>query len=90
MMTGCVTMGLVFYAFVVITDNKIELKRFKQRHPALCVLAMSTCLYLIGQMINGLLVFTFGLLMPVLCEYYIKCLLAILLLKIHLVIGDIQ
>lgn len=68
MVTGIVITVLVFVGFVWLTNNTVEYRRFKARHPILSVLTIGFIIYILTRVIGAVFVFFFGLGLPVICK----------------------
>lgn len=68
MVTGVIITVLAFIGFVQITNNSLEYRRFKAKHPIISVLSIGLIVYILTRVIGAVFVFFFGLLLPVACE----------------------
>ncbi|XP_002732529.1 PRA1 family protein 3-like [Saccoglossus kowalevskii] len=64
MLIGIVAVIAAFMGFIMATENKRQMKNFKQAHPLICVLAILAIGYFIVYVFGGLLVFIWGIALP--------------------------
>jgi len=63
---GFAALALVFGCFVYFTNNQYKARRFKHDHPVVCVFAVMAAGYLVVYMFGAVLVFVFGIALPLL------------------------
>lgn len=63
---GFAALGLAFGAFVYFTKNQSKARRFKHDHPVVCVAAVVAAGYFVVYMFGAVLVFIFGIALPLL------------------------
>jgi Flp pilus assembly protein TadB len=63
---GFVALALVFGLFVYFTKNQYKARRFKHDHPIVCVAAVLAAGYFVVYMFGAVLVFIFGIALPLL------------------------
>ncbi|XP_064632670.1 PRA1 family protein 2-like [Lineus longissimus] len=66
MCVGFISMGIAFGIFIYITSYKYELRGFKRDHPLLCLIAICGMGYFFVYLIGSVLVFLFGIALPLL------------------------
>ncbi|XP_038047812.1 PRA1 family protein 3-like [Patiria miniata] len=64
MLMGLLTMVVIFAIFVYTTSNRVEMHRFKRSHPFVCFLLILLCCFLLLKVFGGLLVFMWGIALP--------------------------
>ncbi len=72
MLVGILTMVVLFGIFVFITNNKRETQKFKRDHPLVCFLVLVTVGYLAMRVFGSVLVFIWGIMVPIVCKYLKK------------------
>ncbi len=68
MVFGFAAVSSVFVAFVYLTNNKAELRRFKRDHPGLSVFIVLAGGYVLVYLLGSVAVFLFGIALPLLGE----------------------
>ena len=66
MLLGMTAMGVAFGLFFYVTNSKNSALKFKKDHPVLSVLVIVSAGYFIVFMLGSVLVFLFGIMLPVL------------------------
>ncbi|CAH1264413.1 ARL6IP5 [Branchiostoma lanceolatum] len=66
MLVGTMLVTVVFAAFIALTENQRQLQRFKKDHPTVCVAGLLAACYFIMRTFQLLLVFVFGITLPLL------------------------
>eukprot|EP00058_Branchiostoma_floridae_P001575 XP_002587063.1 hypothetical protein BRAFLDRAFT_243271 [Branchiostoma floridae] len=66
MLVGMMLVTVVFWAFITLTENQRQLQRFKKDHPTVCVAGLLAACYFIMRTFQLLLVFVFGITLPLL------------------------
>ncbi|XP_050313822.1 PRA1 family protein 3 [Anthonomus grandis grandis] len=64
MIVGCLTTFLIFAIFIYLTNEKVAAAHFKQKHPIISLAIIFGSLYLIAHMLQSVLVFFLGILLP--------------------------
>lgn len=68
MITGIIITAVAFIGFVQLTNNTLEYRRFKAKHPIISVLTIGFIVYILSRVIGAVFVFFFGILLPVVCK----------------------
>ena len=68
MITGIIITSVAFIGFVQLTNNTLEYRRFKAKHPIISVLTIGFIVYILSRVIGAVFVFFFGILLPVVCK----------------------
>ncbi|XP_056637283.1 PRA1 family protein 3 isoform X2 [Diorhabda sublineata] len=65
MACGILATAVLFMIFVYITNEKASAARFKKRHPIVSIFVIFACAYFLAYMLQSLMVFLLGVLLPV-------------------------
>ena len=68
MVFGFAAVGGMFALFVYTSNNQAPLRKFKRRHPAISLLLVVIAGYIIIHMFGSIIVFLFGIALPLLCK----------------------
>ena len=68
MLFGFVTVAVVFSVFVYASNSQSQIRRFKRHHPGVCVLVVLLVGYYVIHLFGSIIVFLFGIALPLLCE----------------------
>ena len=68
MILGFGAVAAAFAGFVYITNNRAECRRFKRHHPGVSVALILFAGYLLVYLMGSVIVFLFGIAMPLLGE----------------------
>ncbi|XP_008328775.1 PRA1 family protein 2 [Cynoglossus semilaevis] len=63
---GAVVVTSLFLGFVWAAENQAPVRRFRRKHPCLCLLAILAVSYLLVSVLGGVAVFLFGIAFPIL------------------------
>jgi len=80
MVLGFTAVALAFGAFVAASNHQVQLRKFKRQHPGLSVMAILAAGYLLMCIFGSIIVFMFGIALPVFgmqrnyCNFIIKAL----------------
>uniref|UniRef100_S4RR54 PRA1 family protein n=1 Tax=Petromyzon marinus TaxID=7757 RepID=S4RR54_PETMA len=66
MMIGGAVVAIVFLAFVLASENRTTVRRFKRNRPGLAVCAVLVASAMLLHLLGGILVFVFGITFPLL------------------------
>lgn len=79
MACGFLATAVFFMIFIYVTNEKATAAQFKKNHPILSVIFIFTAVYFLSYMLKSLLVFSFGIILPIACKYFynFKCFLLI-------------
>lgn len=69
MILGATVVILVFLAFVWISHNRDIVKKFKKKYPTIFVMSIMLCSYFVISLCGGVMVFVFGISLPLLCKF---------------------
>ena len=69
MILGFAAISAAFTGFVYITNNKLEYKRMKRDHPILSIAVIVAAGYLLVYLLGSVMVFLFGIALPLLGKY---------------------
>ncbi|KAG7504888.1 hypothetical protein JOB18_018856 [Solea senegalensis] len=65
---GAVVVTCMFLGFVWAAENQVTIRRFRRKHPSMCVLVILLLSYLFISVLGGVAVFLFGIAFPTLSE----------------------
>lgn len=65
MACGILATAVLFMIFVYITNEKASAARFKKKHPIVSIFGIFACAYFLAYMLQSLIVFLLGILLPV-------------------------
>jgi hypothetical protein len=77
MVVGFIAIVAAFAAFVYASNNQVLLRRFKRNHPGLCCVGVVGAGYLLICLFGSVIVFMFGIALPLLGMPYYRCCLNI-------------
>uniref|UniRef100_A0A8C6WFX0 PRA1 family protein n=1 Tax=Neogobius melanostomus TaxID=47308 RepID=A0A8C6WFX0_9GOBI len=63
---GAAVVVLSFLGFVLAAENQAPVRRFRRKHPAVCLLAILLLSYLLVTVLGSVAVFAFGIAFPIL------------------------
>ncbi|KAG7504889.1 hypothetical protein JOB18_018856 [Solea senegalensis] len=63
---GAVVVTCMFLGFVWAAENQVTIRRFRRKHPSMCVLVILLLSYLFISVLGGVAVFLFGIAFPTL------------------------
>ncbi|XP_029913691.1 PRA1 family protein 2 [Myripristis murdjan] len=66
LLVGAVVVTLLFLGFVWAAENQAPIRRFRRKHPSICLLAILLASYLLLSVLGGVAVFLFGIAFPIL------------------------
>ncbi|XP_018410938.1 PREDICTED: PRA1 family protein 3 [Nanorana parkeri] len=69
MLLGGTVVTLVFLAFVWTSHNKDFVRKFKKQYPTVFVMSIMLCSYFVISMCGGVMVFVFGISLPLLLMF---------------------
>lgn len=64
MIFGVLSVAAIFGIFVYLSNNQAQLRRFKRQHPGICTAAILMCGYLVIHLFGSVIVFLFGIALP--------------------------
>ncbi|XP_022107823.1 PRA1 family protein 3-like [Acanthaster planci] len=64
MLLGILTIVVIFAIFIYFSNNRVEVHRFKRNHPFVCFLLILLSCFLSLKVFGGLLVFLWGVTLP--------------------------
>jgi hypothetical protein len=65
MACGFVVTAVIFMVFSYITNERFAAAQFKKKHPVISILLILSGCYFVAYMLKSLLVFMFGILLPI-------------------------
>lgn len=68
MACGFLATSVMFMIFIYITNEKETAAQFKRSHPIVSIVIIFSAVYLLAYMLQSLLVFFLGILMPFTCK----------------------
>lgn len=70
MLIGGTVVVLVFMGFVWVSHNKDILRRLKKQYPTTFVVVIMLSSYFLISYLGDVMVFMFGITLPLLCKYF--------------------
>lgn len=70
MLIGGTVVILVFLGFVWVSHNKDILRRMKKQYPTTFVIVIMLSSYFLISYLGDVMVFMFGITLPLLCKYF--------------------